>query len=178
MARVLIDMDGVLANTSEPWYQAIREEYQVEVDREKIRSWNLHVELNLPETIYRILERPGFFENLPLMPGAVEVVPILWKQYDCYIVSAASYTHDNATQKWRWLQKHFPFISKDKVIFAKDKSVIQAGYMIDDGPHNLKSFRGESICFDHPYNQDLDFPISKRVSNWYEIADFFHLKLE
>jgi 5'-nucleotidase len=176
--RVLIDMDGVMANTSGPWYQAIRDEYNIEVDCEKIKSWNLHTELNLPDTIYRIIERPGFFENLPVMDNAVPVAEALWKYYDCYIVSAASYTHDNATQKWRWLQKHFPFIKKEKVIFAKDKSVIKADFMIDDGPHNLKGFDGWRICFDHPYNRVLDFPIDLRVSNWYEVANFFNLELE
>lgn len=176
--RVLIDMDDVLADLRTPWIQAISDEHQVKIDPSQVKSWEIHKELQLPETIYRIIERPGFFENLPVMSNAVEVMKVLWEQYDCYIVSASSYSHDIVPQKWRWLQKHFPFIQKEKVIFAKDKSVIKADFMIDDGPHNLRAFDGWRICYDSPYNRVLDFPIDVRVSNWYEIANFFNLKLE
>jgi hypothetical protein len=54
--------------------------------------------------------------------------------------------------KYRWLQRHFPFIPLTNYVFCGDKSILRADYLIDDLPKNLLRFQGQGLLYTAPRN--------------------------
>jgi len=74
------------------------------------------------------------------------------------------------TSKFRWLQRHFPFIHYRNYVYCGDKSILRADYLIDDLPRYLKSFHGQGLLFSAPHNATVvGFP---RVENWREVEEY------
>lgn len=172
---ILIDMDGVLANIHNKWLDMINNHHGTSYRYKDITSWDIHLCLNLPESVYKFIDVPGFFEEAKPIEDSQKVLESLWQRYPCRIVSAASYSNNAVIEKVRWLKKYYPFIKNKEIIFTKDKSVIAGHYLIDDGHINLRDFPGVSVVFDQPWNQDfiIDPPKSFRVRGWKEINKHF-----
>lgn len=50
---------------------------------------------------------PGFFENLPPIPGAIDAFRELCDMYDVYILSTAPWSNPHAwSEKRLWVEKH------------------------------------------------------------------------
>lgn len=184
MKTILIDIDGVLAETHQLWLDKINERYNRNHTIDECNNWSFHIPLNLDESIYKYWDEPGHFEFAPLVDGAQEGLEKLWFNHNCYIVGAASYQTDAIVQKWRWLNKHFPFIKKEQVVFAKDKSVVHGDYLIDDSIENAIRFVNREnvpdrkvLLFDRPWNLEHSLSGNKihRVSNWHNILNYFKL---
>jgi 5'(3')-deoxyribonucleotidase len=101
---------------------------------------------NANELVYAIAGQPGFFFNLPLMPGAKELVltatEIIGKKPN--ILTAPMESSKNCEEEKRlWFEKHFSglynqFIcTQEKHKFAKSKYDI----LIDDRPKYVNKFR-------------------------------------
>ena len=56
------------------------------------------------------------------------------------------------TAKFQWLERHFPFLPPDNIVFCGNKGIIAADYLIDDNVYQLDRFRGEGILFTTPHN--------------------------
>ena len=54
--------------------------------------------------------------------------------------------------KFRWLQRHFPFIPPSHIVFCGDKSIVDADYLIDDRSRHFTRFKGEPLLFSAPHN--------------------------
>lgn len=103
------------------------------------------------------------------MPGAVEALQELSKNFEIFIVSAAMEFPQSLSEKQAWLNQHFPFISWKNIVFCGDKSVIQADYMIDDHVKNLSGFKGTPLLFDAAHNTFItDY---QRIRSWKEAVD-------
>ena len=75
------------------------------------------------------------------------------------------------TAKYEWLGRHFPFIPASHIVFCGDKSILQADYLIDDNPRQLKRFGGEGILYDAHHN--VHATGFRRVKNWLEVEELF-----
>jgi 5'(3')-deoxyribonucleotidase len=73
--------------------------------------------------------------------------------------------------KYRWLQRHFPFIPPTRYVFCGDKSILLADYLIDDLPKNLLRFDGYGLLYSAPHN--LAATGFVRVDNWQQVAEYF-----
>ena len=73
--------------------------------------------------------------------------------------------------KYRWLQRHFPFIPATHYVFCGDKSILRADYLIDDQPRNLELFAGTGLLFTAPHNLTAMGFI--RVDSWKQVGDYF-----
>ena len=73
--------------------------------------------------------------------------------------------------KYRWLQRHFPFIPPTHYVFCGDKSILRADYLVDDLPKNLLRFEGHGLLYTAPHN--LTATGFTRVNNWQEVAEYF-----
>lgn len=177
--RILIDMDGVIADLYPYWLERLNKKLDTNFKKEDITNFYIHDALQVPEKeVYSIIDEPGFFYRAGVIQGSQYVLEKLWNdsRYDCRICSAASYSNNAVREKWMWLQEYFPFIKKEKVIFTKDKSIIDAAWLIDDAPHNIEAFHHGKIVFDQPWNRSLlpSLDYHKRVFNWFDIEKFFH----
>lgn len=109
----------------------------------KIPSHEKHL-YNHPEIF-----KPGFFEDLKPMRGALEFVNRMVKSnlYDIYILSQpVSNSPVSYSEKAFWIQRYLPELT-DKIILTQDKTLIDGGILIDDNP-KWAAFRGEFILFD------------------------------
>lgn len=121
-----------------------------------------------------LLDAEDFFEDLPLMADAQEVLRDLTEGFDVFIATQAMTVPNSLGPKYRWLQRHFPFIPPQNYVFCGNKSILRADYLIDDLPRNLERFEGQGILYTAPHNVTAtgDFV---RVNNWREVADYFAL---
>lgn len=113
----------------------------------------------------------SFFEDLPVMPGAREVVRELSERYEVIVATAAMDVPYSFDAKFRWLRRHFPFIPPSHIVYCGDKAMVQADYLIDDRARHFERFAGRPILFSAPHNRDeRRYP---RVANWEEVRKLF-----
>ena len=162
---VAIDMDNVIADVTTHYITWYEQQYGKKISRESI--------MGLPETeafpdgaVMKFLFTRGFFRTVPVMPGAQEAVKKLQDDFEVYIVSAAMEFPHSLSEKYEWLQEHFPFIHWNNIIFCGDKSVIATDYLVDDHLKNLDSCSGKPILFAATHNAHVNHHI--RVKDWKE----------
>jgi 5'-nucleotidase len=169
MKSIAIDMDGVLADTDSHYINLYYETYGIRVPREQLLGKPEGEGFPEKDAIGKFLRNPGFFRTQPVMPGAVDSVIELMKDFEVYIVSAAMEFPNSLSEKYEWLQQYFPFISWTNIVFCGDKSVINTDYMIDDHPKNLDKFKGKTIMFNCAHNANVKH--HQRVNSWEEVLD-------
>jgi 5'(3')-deoxyribonucleotidase len=166
MKRILVDMDGVLADV----YPRFFELYEQETGNKKTMSEIIGLKEGkaFPE-LYRWVETPGFFRTIPVMADSQRVLKLLNEKYEILVISMATEFPISLTDKQMWINDNFPFISWRQVIFCGNKSLIPADLMIDDHFKNLDHFKGETILFMQPHNINNTDHQHKTVSSWAEI---------
>jgi 5'(3')-deoxyribonucleotidase len=113
----------------------------------------------------------SFFEDLEVMPDCQDVVRELAARHEVFIATAAMDVPCSFDAKYRWLQRHFPFIPASHIVFCGDKSVIDADYLIDDRARHFARFKGRPLLFSAPHNRnETRYP---RVSSWSDVRDVF-----
>jgi 5'-nucleotidase len=166
MKRILIDMDGVLADVYSRFFELYEQETGQKKTMEEIIGFK---EGEAFPEVYRWVETPGFFRTMPVMPDSQRVVKLLNEKYEIIVVSMATEFPVSLTDKQLWLNEHFPFISWKQVVFCGNKSLIKADLMIDDHFKNLDNFEGETIMYIQPHNINNPDRLHKKVSSWVEI---------
>ena len=166
MKRLIIDMDGVIADVYKQFIAMEEKESGITInpdtligkeEYEAFRNGRKHV------------NTAGFFRNAPLMKDAVETLLLLNEKYKVFIVSAAMEFPGSLPEKYDWLREHFPFITWQQIVFCGSKAVIKGDIMIDDHYKNLDNFSGETILFTQPHNDGHPDKGHTRVYNWVEI---------
>jgi 5'-nucleotidase len=164
--RVLVDMDGVLADVYSKFFDLYEQQEGVRLSIDDVAG-KLEAEA-FPDQI-KWVSKPGFFRSLPVMEGSVEGLKRLNKQYKVIVVSLATEFPNSLTDKQLWLHQHFPFIHWKQIVFCGSKDIIKADIMIDDHIKNLDNFSGRTIMFSQPHNLYLKDTIHTRVRSWNEI---------
>jgi 5'(3')-deoxyribonucleotidase len=174
MKRIAIDMDDVMADTTVKIIQTINDvtnsTYTYDAlmsDDVKLKQdfYNVYLENN------SFLWQPGFFTDLPVKEGAIEVIKNLTTSYEIFIVSAATEFPNSLSEKLEWMKMHFPFITWHNIVFCGHKHMIQADYLIDDHERNLVTFTGTPLLFSAPHN--LHINSYERVNSWLDVKDKF-----
>jgi 5'(3')-deoxyribonucleotidase len=145
-ARVLIDMDGVLADY-EKHLQKLIKLYPLQTPNELKKSHN-------------------FFLDLPPMKDAVETVKWLCdNNFDVYILTTPSWTNvQSYTDKRRWIEMHFGETLKKRLILSHNKAIIDGDFLIDDRTVNgVQDFVGGH----------LHFGTDDMFKDWAQIKAFF-----
>ncbi|CAM3913513.1 5'(3')-deoxyribonucleotidase [Elizabethkingia sp. HX WHF] len=164
--RVLVDMDGVLADVYSQFikYEQTESGTIISIDKTK----GLDETIAFPN-VDKHLREPGFFRDLQVMEDSIAVMEYLNSKYEVFILSAAMEFPNSLREKYDWLAEHFPFITWEQIIFCGSKKAVTGDYMIDDYPKNLDTFQGEKLLFTQPHNQSLNSPDYKRIDSWKEI---------
>jgi 5'(3')-deoxyribonucleotidase len=122
-------------------------------------------------TLEGYMRSEDFFEGLAVMPESQRVMRRLTMNYDVFIATAAMEVPSSFQQKFRWLAKHFPFIPPSHIVYCGDKSILNADYLIDDNPRQLRRFKGTGILFTSPHN--IEVKGYKRVNDWLDVEKLF-----
>lgn len=117
------------------------------------------------------LRTDDFFDVLEVMPDAQRVIEALQTKYEVFIATAAMEVPTSFASKYRWLERHFPFIPASHIVFCGDKGILRAEYLIDDNPRQLRRFEGEGILYTSPHN--IHVKGYRRVDNWLDVETIF-----
>ena len=171
--RIAVDMDEVLADTLSEHiarYNLEHGEAVTKADLEGKWMWDI-VSADRHERLTAYLHAEDFFEDLPVVVNSQDVLSNLGEHYDIYIATAAMEFPNSFGPKYRWLQRHFPFVPAANYVFCGDKGIVRANYLIDDLSRNFRRFVGQGILYTAPHNLGVSgYP---RVDNWRQVADYF-----
>jgi 5'(3')-deoxyribonucleotidase len=166
-------MDEVMADTLAEHLRRYNQTFDEEITTQDLAGKGLweFTPLDRQEQLRDFLHAEDFFEDLALMPGAQQVLKDLSARFEIFIATQAMTVPNSLGPKYRWLQRHFPFIPPMHYVFCGNKSILRADYLIDDQPRNLLRFEGQGILYTAPHNLGAtDFV---RVNNWDEVDLYF-----
>lgn len=171
--RILIDMDDVMADAGERFFEWYERDFGVRHTKEEIHGGRLYdiIPAKHVQTVKNYVHQPGFFKDLPVIEHAKEVIEVLNTMHEIYIVSAAMEFKHSLFDKYEWLDEHFPFIPWKRRVFCGDKHIIKADVLIDDHDFNLSVFTGRPIVFTAPHN--VHYTEWERMNGWHEAKNFF-----
>ena len=176
MQRICVDMDEVMADTLAEHLNRYNAAFDEAVTVEDLAGkgiWEI-TPSDRQTQLRAFLDAEDFFEDLALMPDAQAVLKDLSTRFEIFIATQAMTVPNSLGPKYRWLQRHFPFIPPTHYVFCGNKSILRADYLIDDLPRNLHLFEGEGLLFTAPHN--LTVSGFARVDNWREVAEYFAAK--
>lgn len=167
MERIVVDMDGVLADTTKQFF--------LFDEREFGRRRALEEIVGKPESVafpkgQQYVRTKDFFRTAPVMSESQNILAELNNRYDVFIVSAATEFPQSLSEKHDWLKEYFPFISWQQMVFCGSKTIVEADIMIDDHFKNLDHFKGTTFLFSQPHNFLQSAGRHRRVDSWNDIA--------
>jgi 5'-nucleotidase len=171
--RICVDMDEVMADTLAEHLRRYNQAFDEEVTPEDLAGkglWEIAPE-DRQQQVRAFLDAEDFFEDLPLMPGAQAVLKELAGRFEIFVATQAMVVPNSLGPKYRWLQRHFPFVPAAHYVFCGDKNILRADYLIDDHPRNLERFAGQGLLYSAPHN--LAVTGFERVENWASVAEYF-----
>jgi 5'(3')-deoxyribonucleotidase len=117
------------------------------------------------------LRSEDFFAVLEVMPESQRVLKALQQKYEVFIATAAMEVPTSFAAKYKWLERHFPFIPSSHIVFCGDKGILRADYLIDDNPRQLQRFAGQGVLYTAPHNVNVKG--FRRVKDWLEVEALF-----
>jgi 5'(3')-deoxyribonucleotidase len=171
--RICVDMDEVMADTLAEHIRRYNQTFDEDVTPQDLAGkglWEI-TPLDRQQQLRAFLDAEDFFEDLTVMPGSQEVLQQLSARFEIFIATQAMAVPNSLGSKYRWLQRHFPFIPPTHYVFCGDKSILLADYLIDDLPKNLLRFEGHGLLYSAPHNLAATGLV--RVDNWQQVAEYF-----
>jgi 5'-nucleotidase len=178
MARIYIDMDEVMADSSGKLASMYQQEFGIDLTDALLKTEGKVYDLALSglRTYVRdYLHRPDFFADLAVLPDAQRVVERLNEHHEVLICSAAVEFPLSMVDKLNWLKQYFPFLSYKQVVFCgRKKNFLIGDFIIDDHIDNVDGFQGTGLLFTASHNRsETRF---ERVNNWLEVEQYFFAK--
>jgi 5'(3')-deoxyribonucleotidase len=166
-------MDEVMADTLAEHLRRYNHEFDEEVTVEDLAGkslWEI-TPVDRQQQLRAFLDAENFFEVLEVIPGSQQVLEDLSSRFEIFVATQAMQVPNSFGPKYRWLQRHFPFIPPTHYVFCGNKSILRADYLIDDQPRNLMRFEGQGLLYTAPHNLTVTGLV--RVNDWPEVAGYF-----
>jgi 5'-nucleotidase len=169
--KIGIDMDDVINNLVDVWLDCYNKDYLDNLSIEDIRGWDIDNYTKIGHDIYKYLGDEKLFKSLDIKDDASTIIEELLRNNEVYIVTAnASYNKGVCDDKVNFVKKYLPFFPVKNIIFINNKSLMDLDILIDDGVHNLETFKGIKLLFDRPWNRDCDK--FDRASDWIDVFNY------
>ena len=183
MKKLMIDLDDTIC--CDGYLKVLNDYFNTDYTYDDLNG-DYYVESLVPDG--RLDEYLDYFysinvyENVEVMPGALEVIEKLSKVYDVYICSAyvdrrrPEASGVMANFKHNWICNNLPFIDPKKIILTGSKDIIDCDIKIDDKFSKLKGHGEIKLLLDAYHNRGYDDKkLSERgvvrVKDWKEIEN-------
>ncbi|PNI17184.1 NT5M isoform 1 [Pan troglodytes] len=178
--RVLVDMDGVLADFEGGFLRKFRARFpdQPFIALEDRRGFWVSEQYGrlrpgLSEKAISIWESKNFFFELEPLPGAVEAVKEMasLQNTDVFICTSPIKMFKYCPyEKYAWVEKYFGPDFLEQIVLTRDKTVVSADLLIDDRPDITGAEptpSWEHVLFTACHNQHLQLqPPRRRLHSW------------
>jgi 5'(3')-deoxyribonucleotidase/uncharacterized protein with PQ loop repeat len=167
--RIAIDMDEVIADSFSEHLSRYNDRVGTHLNKEMVCKQGLDAAIPVEHRseFAAIPHDDGFFTDLDVIPGSREALEELARDHDVFITSAAMEVPASFDSKFKWLQRHFPFIPPSRIVFCGDKLIINADVLVDDRSRHFKEFGGTGILFTAPHNATERADL--RADNWGDV---------
>ncbi|XP_069849152.1 5'(3')-deoxyribonucleotidase, cytosolic type isoform X2 [Dipodomys merriami] len=153
--RVLVDMDGVLADFEAGLLRGFRRRFPGEphvplaqrrgfLAREQYRA----LRPDLADKVASVYEAPGFFLDLEPIPGAVEALREMNRMpgTEVFICTSPLLKYDHCVgEKYHWVEQNLGPEFVQRIILTRDKTVVRGDLLIDD-KDNIQDYRLHACC--------------------------------
>nr|XP_060620694.1 5'(3')-deoxyribonucleotidase, cytosolic type [Anolis sagrei ordinatus] len=178
--RVLVDMDGVLADFEGGALRGFKASFPGEprVELAQRRGFSTQEQYrslreDLGAKLASVYESKGFFLGLDPIPGAVDAMQEMIKMpnIEVFLCTSPLRKYKYCVQeKYQWVDKHLGPAFVERIILTRDKTVVSADLLFDD----KDTIRGvepnpswEHILFSCCHNKHLKLePPQRRLESW------------
>lgn len=173
---VLLDQDNVLAD----FEGAFREQWRarhphvppVEAHQREVFALKEEYPAEMLDEVRAIYRAPGFFRNLPLMPGALDGVRGLQAAgCEVYICTSPLHHYDNCVlEKFEWVERHLGREFTSRLILSRDKTLVHGDVLVDDNPAvtGVRTPTWRHVVYHQNYNRNVAGP-RMTWQNWREV---------
>lgn len=176
--RILVDMDGVIADFDQEFLQRWRTRHPDKLYIPLEERTTFYVREQYPDElkslVTEILLEQDFFEAMIPVPGAKEALEEMAANgLEVFICSSPFTNYKNCVlAKYKWVENYIGPAWVNKIILTKDKTLIKADYLIDDKPKitGLESTPNwEHILYDRTYNRHVTDKRRITWENWKDV---------
>ena len=171
--RIAIDMDEVLADTLAQFLAEYNREFGENLTKAHLTERKLAeiIPADRRARLRSYAKTPGFFRDIPVMPGSAPVLQELRERYEVFIATAAMEFPSSFSEKYEWIKAHFPDFPDSHIVFCGDKSVVATDFLIDDSPRHFDRFAGQGFLYTAPHNlKENRYP---RLNDWADVRRQF-----
>lgn len=167
---VLVDMDGVIADVEEGFYNSWRNRYPERIGIPPKDRTTHKPQDQYPKEYFRevraLFEEKGFYSGVPEVEGAgLALREMSTSGLDVYICSSPLSEYSFVAEKYFWIGSHLGEEWMRRTILVKDKTLVRGDVLIDDKPQ-VSGFlepTWEHVLYDQPYNRGV---VGKRRLTW------------
>lgn len=170
---IAIDMDDTVADTLSRHVERYQQEFGIKLNREDMLGKKIYdvVSKEHLATVRQFPHHPDFFNDLPVLDDAVDVIKELSQHYRIYFASAAMEYPSSFNAKYAWLKTNFPFINELNFIFCGYKGMLNCDFLIDDSSCHIDVFSGTGYLFNATHNYfETGY---NRVNSWLDVKEKF-----
>jgi 5'-nucleotidase len=178
---ILVDMDGPLANFEEHFYnmslKVMNRDLVVTPENRVSRNVEDDYPSNVSAQIRRIMYAPNFFSTIPPVEAGLSALKEMLKMgLNPIICTAPLYGSTScAMEKLMWVEKYLGREWVDRVVIARDKTLVKGLVLIDDNvqkgamtPHWIP------LLYDQPHNiKETGFDRIRNWENWQDTISLY-----
>lgn len=183
MPRILLDVDGVLADFITTYLHALAAVTGSYRHPAEVINWEIGKSLGLSEDTQRkvstLLRKEGVASSMPVYPGAIEGVKKLTLVAEVYFVTSPFTSPTWTYDRDQWLDRHFGAVGKN-VVHTAHKHLISGDVLVDDKPVNVRAWAkawplGTPVLWSQPYNERERTGTLMRCLTWEQIYNLAKL---
>lgn len=168
MLTIVLDADGVMANTKKELIKRYNQEYGLNFKAEDLTEWDLTKVQKENTDMMKYFRQRGFFASLEPVKGARYYTKKLIDDGEDIVVGTASCT-EGMEDKIQFFKQYFPFIPRENIMIGSRKDLFKADILLDDYVKNLKT----SQC-KHPLLFTYENVYTYKEEGFYKIANWAH----
>ena len=164
---ILLDQDGVLADFEVGFRGAWTARYAHHMPAlppHSRKSFRLRDDYphHLADAVSSVYESPGFYLNLPPMPGALDGIrEMIAEGHDVRIcTSPLTPWHHCVSEKYEWVERYLGAEFTERMILTKDKTLVRGDVLVDDKPRirGAETPIWKHVLYEAPYNRTVAGP--------------------